>query len=65
MYVSSADEQKEFFYSVERGWYELHSGIGTVVAEDDTFFDSIREKSCGMLKRPLKPSEDQACKENM
>lgn len=44
MYVRSADEQKEFFESVERGWYELHSGLGTVVAEDDTFFDSIRKE---------------------
>ena len=44
MYVRSADEQKDFFDSVERGWYELHSGIGTVVAEDDTFFDSIRKE---------------------
>jgi hypothetical protein len=44
MYVRSADEQKELFDSVERGWYELHSGIGAVVAEDDTFFDSIRNE---------------------
>ncbi len=28
-YVRCADEQKEFFESVERGWYELHSGLGT------------------------------------
>ena len=44
MYVRSADEQKEFFDSVERGWYELQSGLGTVVAEDDTFLDSIRKE---------------------
>ena len=44
MYVRSADEQKEFFDSVERGWYELHSGVGNVVAEGDTFFDSIRKE---------------------
>ncbi len=44
MYVRSADEQKEFFDSVERGWYELHAGLGTVVAEDDTFFDAVRNE---------------------
>lgn len=44
MYVRNSDEQKDFFESVERGWYELHSGIGTVVAEDDTFFESIRKE---------------------
>jgi len=44
MYVRNSDEQKEFFESVERGWYELHSGIGTIVAEDDTFFESIRKE---------------------
>lgn len=44
MYVRSADEQKEFFDSVERGWYELRSGLGAVVAENDTFFDSMRKE---------------------
>jgi len=44
MYVRNADEQKEFIDSVERGWYELRSGLGDVVAEDDTFFDSIRKE---------------------
>lgn len=44
MYVRRADEQKEFFESVERGWYELHSDLGNLVAEDDTFFDSIRNE---------------------
>jgi hypothetical protein len=44
LYVRSAGEQKEFFESVERGWYELHSGLGAVVAENDTFFDSIRKE---------------------
>ena len=44
MYVRTADEQKEFADSVERGWYELRSGLGSVVAEDDTFFDSIRKE---------------------
>jgi len=44
MYVRNADEQKEFLDSIERGWYELHSGLGTVVAEGDAFFDSIRNE---------------------
>lgn len=44
MYVSRSDEQKEFFESVERGWYELHAGLGTVVAENDAFFDSIKKE---------------------
>ena len=44
MYVRNADEQKEFFESVERGWYELHSGLGDLIAEDDAFFDSIRSE---------------------
>jgi hypothetical protein len=44
MYVRSADEQKEFFDSVERGWYELRSGLGEVVAEKDDFFSSLRKE---------------------
>jgi hypothetical protein len=44
MYVRSADEQKEFFDSVERGWFELRSGLGEIVAENDEFFNSIRKE---------------------
>lgn len=44
MYVRSADEQREFINSVERGWYELRSGLGEVVAENDDFFNSIRSE---------------------
>lgn len=44
MYVRHADEQKEFIDSVERGWYELRSGLGTVVAEGDEFFGSLRKE---------------------
>ncbi len=44
MYVRNADEQREFIDSVERGWYELRSGLGELVAEDDGFFDSIRKE---------------------
>lgn len=42
MYVRSADEQKAFIDSVERGWYELRSGIGEVVGKNDEFFASLR-----------------------
>lgn len=44
MYVRNADEQREFIDSVERGWYELSSGLGELVAENDDFFDSIRKE---------------------
>ncbi len=44
MYVRHADEQKEFMDSVERGWYELRSGLGTVVTEGDEFFGSLRKE---------------------
>jgi hypothetical protein len=44
MYVRSADEEKEFIDSVERGWYELRSGLGEIVAENDDFFNSIKEE---------------------
>jgi hypothetical protein len=44
MYVRSADEQKEFIDSVERGWYELRSGLGEIVPENDDFFNSIRKE---------------------
>jgi len=44
MYVRNADELREFIDSVERGWYELHSGLGEIVTENDTFFASIRKE---------------------
>ena len=44
MYIRSTDEQRAFIDSVERGWYELRSGLGEVVAENDDFFDSIRKE---------------------
>ena len=44
MYVRNADEQRAFIDSVERGWYELRSGLGEVVAENDNFFDSVRKE---------------------
>jgi hypothetical protein len=34
----------EFIDSVGRGWYELRSGLGEFVAENNDFFDSIREE---------------------
>lgn len=42
MYVRSADEQKAFMDSVERGWYELRSGLGEIVTDDDDFFESLK-----------------------
>jgi hypothetical protein len=42
MYVRTVDEQRQFVESVERGWYELHSGLGETVTETDDFFNSIR-----------------------
>jgi predicted transcriptional regulator len=44
MYVRSVDEQQEFISSVERGWYELRSGLGEVVTEEDGFLDSVRKE---------------------
>jgi hypothetical protein len=44
MYVRSSDEQREFIDSVERGWYELRSGLGEIVAETDDFFNSVRQE---------------------
>jgi predicted transcriptional regulator len=41
MYVRNADEQKEFVDSVERGWYELRSGLGETVTADDDFFATV------------------------
>lgn len=45
MNIDSEEEQKRIIDSVERGWLELHSGMGDVVKEDDTLFNSIK-KSC-------------------
>jgi hypothetical protein len=44
MYVRSSDEQQEFIDSVERGWYELRSGLGEIVAEKDDFLNSVRQE---------------------
>jgi predicted transcriptional regulator len=44
MYVRNADEQRAFIDSVERGWYELRSGLGEIVTEKDVFFASIRNE---------------------
>lgn len=40
----SGVRHKDFIDSVERGWYELRSGIGETVAEKDDFFDSIKKE---------------------
>ena len=44
MYVRNSDEQKEFIDSVERGWYELRSGLGEIVSGKDDFFNSLRKE---------------------
>ena len=44
LYVRTADERKNFQTSVEQGWYELQSGLGEPVAEDDEFFASVRRE---------------------
>jgi hypothetical protein len=44
MYVRNADEQREFIDSVDRGWYELRSGLGEIVTEKDGFFASVRKE---------------------
>lgn len=44
MYVRNTDEQREFIDSVERGWYELRSGLGEIVTEKDDFFACIRKE---------------------
>ncbi len=44
MYIRSADDQMEFIESVERGWYELRSGLGETVTETDDFFVSVKRE---------------------
>lgn len=44
MYVRYVDEQQQFLDSVERGWYELRSGLGEMVAEDDSFFEAVKRE---------------------
>jgi predicted transcriptional regulator len=44
MYVRSTDDQAKFVESIERGWYELHSGLGETVLETDDFFASIKQE---------------------
>lgn len=42
MYVEKFQEQMRFVQSVERGWFELQSGLGEVVTKDDDFIESVR-----------------------
>ena len=44
MYVRTADERKDFITSVERGWYELRSGLGAPVTDTDDFFESVKRE---------------------
>ena len=42
MYVRMVDERRKFLRSVEQGWVEIHSGLGTTITDDDDFFESLR-----------------------
>jgi len=44
MYIQTADERKDFIASVERGWYELRSGLGEPVTDDDDFFETVQRE---------------------
>lgn len=44
LYVRSTDDQMRFVESVERGWSELHSGLGETVMATDDFFESIKQE---------------------
>ena len=44
MYVRAADDRREFLASVEQGWVEIHSGLGTIVTDGDNFFESLRSE---------------------
>jgi hypothetical protein len=43
MYIRAVDDRREFLASVEQGWVEIHSGLGTIVSEGDDFFESLRK----------------------
>ena len=42
MYIRAFDDRREFLASVEQGWVEIHSGLGTIVSDGDDFFESLR-----------------------
>jgi predicted DNA-binding protein len=42
MYIRAVDDRREFLASVEQGWVEIHSGLGTVVSDGDDFFEKLR-----------------------
>lgn len=44
MYVRTTDERRDFIASVERGWYELHSGLGETVTDADDFLASVQRE---------------------
>ncbi|MFK5926587.1 MAG: hypothetical protein QM483_08160 [Desulfuromusa sp.] len=44
MYIRSADDRMKFVESVERGWYELHSGLGETITGTDNFFEMVRQQ---------------------
>lgn len=44
MYIRAADDRREFLASVEQGWVEIHSGLGTIVSDGDDFFETLRRR---------------------
>ena len=42
MYIRAVDDRREFLKSVEQGWVEIHSGLGTIVSDGDDFFERLR-----------------------
>ncbi len=43
-YAKEFQDQINFLQSVECGWVELKSGLGEVVAEDDTFLEDLMKE---------------------
>ncbi|MEA3543850.1 MAG: hypothetical protein U9R69_01365 [Thermodesulfobacteriota bacterium] len=44
MYVRSTDDQMKFSESIERGWYELHAGLGETIPATDDFFETVKQE---------------------
>ncbi len=44
MYIRMHDEHKEFVDSVERGWYQLRTGLGKSEEEHDGFMASLEKE---------------------
>lgn len=44
LYIQMHDERKQFLDSVERGWYQLHSGLGRTEEEHDNFLEALERE---------------------